>query len=200
MSGALLVELTSDPLERSEVDLVAAGFFCDERPLRDAAATIDWRFCGLLSEGLTQGWIAGKRGEAILLPTYGRMHAPRVLLLGLGRRADYRLSHLVEASRDAILRSLGLGARSLALAPLGIAPDDFPRNADSMLSAALTALEEAGSSLRVRVALPESELARASRALEDMVSSGTREGLIFRRSAAPRPPRQALPLGIGPGL
>ena len=67
MSAALLVALESAPLERCEVDLVVAGFFRDERPLRDAAAAIDWRFCGLLSEQLSEGVIAGDPGEAVLL-------------------------------------------------------------------------------------------------------------------------------------
>jgi hypothetical protein len=190
-----MVELESTPLERCEVDLVVAGFFRDERPLRDAAAAIDWRFCGLLSEQLTQGVIAGDPGEAVLLPSYGRMRAPRVLLLGLGSRAKYRLPRLVAASRAAFRRSVDLGARSLALTPLGIAPDDFLRNADSLLTGALEGVNEAGASIRARIVLPPDELGPAARAIEDFIAGGAPSGLVFRRASASPEPRRAMPLG-----
>ncbi|MBW2275174.1 MAG: hypothetical protein JRG96_18045 [Deltaproteobacteria bacterium] len=200
MSGALLVELESAPLERCEADLVVAGFFRDERPLRDAAAAIDWRFCGLLSERLSEGVIAGDPGEAVLLPTYGRMRAPRVLLLGLGSRAEYRPPRLVAASRAALKRSIDIGARSLALAPLGVAPDDFARNAELLLSGALASVNEAGASIRARIVLPPGELGAASRAIEELIASGAPSGLVFRSASAPAEPRRASPPGAGPGL
>jgi hypothetical protein len=197
VNGALLVGLESVPLERCEVDIVVAGFFRGERPLRHAAAAIDWRFCGLLSERLSEAVISGDSGEAVLLPSYGRMGAPRVLLLGLGPRAEYRLPQLFEAGRDAAARSIALGARSLALAPLGLAPDDFSRNAESLLSGALAGIGESGDSLRMRIVVPRSELAASSQAIENLVLGGALERLVFERTPVPSEPAFELPLGTG---
>jgi len=200
VSGALLVGLESVPLERCEVDLVVAGFFRGERPLRHAAAAIDWRFCGILSERLSEAVISGDPGEAVLLPSYGRIRAPRVLLLGLGPRAEYRLPQLFEAGRDATARSIALGARSLALAPLGLAPDDFPRNAESLLSGALAGIGDSGDSLRMRIVVPRSELAASSQAIEKLVLGGALERLVFQRASVASEPKFEIPLGTSSGI
>jgi hypothetical protein len=198
VNGALLVGLESVPLERCEVDIVVAGFFRGERPLRHAAAAIDWRFCGLLSERLSEAVISGDPGEAVLLPSYGRMRAPRVLLLGLGPRAEYRLPQLFEAGRDAAARSIALGARSLALAPLGLAPDDFSRNAESLLSGALAGMEIAAIRFGCASSCPGASSRRRARpsrtwfwvALSSDWSSSGRPSRRSRRSSFPRGPAE----------
>lgn len=168
MSIGLFVEIESRPLPRVEVDLVAAGFFADERPLRGAAGMADWRLCGLISELLGKGRLRGELGEAILVPTGGRLRAPRVLFLGLGQSDDFReqqLSQVRSLSADAVLRSLQLGVRTLALAPPGLALDEFSRHSSPLLEGVVEALRGASTELRLRLLLPEREVARATRAL-----------------------------------
>lgn len=168
MSVGLVIEIESRPLPRVEADLAAAGFFADDRPLRGIAGMADWRLCGLISELLEQGRLRGELGEAILIPSGGRLRAPRVLLLGLGERRDFLLqqpSQVKSFTADAVRRAGQLGVRTLALAPPGVAPYDFPRHAPALLEGVLEAVREASAGLRLRLLTPETEVGRAARAL-----------------------------------
>ena len=84
MTGILDLELGDEPLERSKVDLVVAGIFIDELPLRGGAGRVDWRLCGLVSDQILAGRIRGARGEALLIPSTGQLRSNRVMVLGLG--------------------------------------------------------------------------------------------------------------------
>lgn len=169
MSAVLSLEVVCQPFERIAADLAVAGFFSDERPLRGPASRADWRLCGLVSELIAARRVKGNRSEAVLVPTLDRLYAPRVLLVGLGRRSRYDLRGVRRATREAVGRALDLGAERVAIPPLGIAPDDFPRHAAVVLEGALEALGEEGrehSRLCLRLGFEASEAASASAALE----------------------------------
>ena len=78
------VTLTLDALDPLPVDTVCLFVTEDERPLGGAAGFVDWRLCGQLSRLLVDGFFRGVRGESLLLPSNGRIGAPRLVVLGLG--------------------------------------------------------------------------------------------------------------------
>jgi hypothetical protein len=78
------VPLTLDALDPLPVDTVCLFVSEDERPLGGAAGFVDWRLCGQLSRLLVDGFFKGTRGESLLLPSSGRIGAPRLVVLGLG--------------------------------------------------------------------------------------------------------------------
>ena len=78
------VNLTLDALDPLPVDTVCLFVSEDERPLSGAAGFVDWRLCGQLSRLLVDGFFRGVRGESLLLPSNGRIGAPRLVVLGLG--------------------------------------------------------------------------------------------------------------------
>lgn len=169
MSALLSLEIVCQPLERIDADLAVAGFFSDQRPLRGPAGRADWRLCGLVSELVLRGRLSGKRGEALLLPSLDRLYAPRVLLLGLGQRSKFGLRVARTATRDAVSRGLDLGVKRIALPPLGIALDDFPRHAAVVMEGALEAMgaeDRSQDRLRLRLGFVSAEAQRASTALE----------------------------------
>jgi len=85
MSAAInTVPLTLEALDPLPVDTVCLFVPEDERPLTGAAGYVDWRLCGQLSRLLVDGFFKGSRGESLLLPSNGRIGAPRVVVLGLG--------------------------------------------------------------------------------------------------------------------
>ena len=86
MSVTLAVACSGERSERLAAELLVAPFFASERPLRGAAGRVDWRLCGLLTEQILGGGLTGASSEATLVPSGGRLKAPRVLLLGLGSR------------------------------------------------------------------------------------------------------------------
>ena len=78
------VPLTLDSLDPLPVDTLCLFVSEDERPLGGAAGFADWRLCGQLSRLLVDGFFRGARGESLLLPSNGRIGAPRLVVLGLG--------------------------------------------------------------------------------------------------------------------
>ena len=85
MSAAVTtVPLTLDALDPLPVDTLCLFVSEDERPLGGAAGFVDWRLCGQLSRLLVDGFFKGTRGESLLLPSSGRIGAPRLVVLGLG--------------------------------------------------------------------------------------------------------------------
>jgi hypothetical protein len=60
-----------------------AVFVGPERPLQGLAGFADWRLCGLLSRAIRDGSYDPDAGEALLLPTGGRLRVPRLFCFGL---------------------------------------------------------------------------------------------------------------------
>ena len=76
-------------LDEASVELCACTIWSDERPARGFAGLLDWRLGGRLSALLKSGFFLGEANEALLVP--GKPHVPfeKVLVLGLGARADF---------------------------------------------------------------------------------------------------------------
>ena len=85
------VIISFEPIDRQECQLVEAGFFEDERPLRGAAGLLDWRLNGAISREIINGRITGRFKETVIIPSNRRIQSPKILLIGLGpvRRISY---------------------------------------------------------------------------------------------------------------
>lgn len=187
----LNLELTTESLERVRSELIVTGFFKDELPLRGGVGRADWRLCGLISEQLVAGRIEGNWGEALMVPSQGHLRARCVLVIGLGSRQNYRLPQVEAGARDAVERALALGVSSLAMPPLGVDADDFPRCVDAFLQGAALGLSGQPRSLSLCVVLPEKDRSSASAALSEAIQRMNRPELIYRRrietSSSPAP-------------
>jgi hypothetical protein len=111
MTMQLELEIEEGPLEAMRAEVAVACCFDEDRPLRSDAGRADWRLCGLLSEVLAAGAARG----VVLAPSFGRLRAPRLLLLGLGSRKDFGPEVVRAACAAAIARTHALGAGSLAM-------------------------------------------------------------------------------------
>ena len=164
--GRVDLVLTARPLERVDSEIVVAGFFTDERPLRGGAARADWRLCGGLSRRIEGGDLSGKSGEAMLIACSWALRAPRLMLLGLGDRHAYDQLRVSDETRAALERCLNLRLGGVAFVPLGIEPDDVPRHAAALVAGIMDALSEAEGEITLQVCLRRSEVAGVYRALE----------------------------------
>jgi hypothetical protein len=199
LSARLELELGIERVERAEADLVVAGFFADERPLRGAVGRADWRLCGLVSEQLAAERLRGEPGDALLVATSGKLAAPYVLVLGLGERAHFGGDDMRGHTRDAVARSVRLGAASIVLAPLGVGDNPLWELVDDIVSAAVDALNAAAADavLRLRLAVAPEEAARVGSALAD-VSAGI-PGVKFERLRESQPASGTPSGGLVPG-
>jgi len=102
------------------LDVGAVGLLIgEERPLQGLAGMVDWRLAGALTRALAGGLYGAGPGEALLLPTAGRLPVARVVAQGLPRDGG-------EAAFAAAVRRLGevvarAGAPSFAAAALPVA-------------------------------------------------------------------------------
>ncbi len=116
MKPVLTVKLESDPLERIRAEVIVVGVAPTDRPLRGGAGYADWRLCGGLWKLVSSGRISGARGQASLVIPGGGLQTRLLLVLGLGPRHSLTISEWQEFGRDAIDRSMGLRAETVALA------------------------------------------------------------------------------------
>ena len=187
-SIAIEIVLSARPLERVESDIAVAGFFLDERPLRGGAARADWRLCGGLSRRIVNGDLSGKSGEAMLIGCGRALRSPRLLLLGLGERHRYDRLRVTDETREALDRCRRLRLRRVALAPLGIAPDDVPRHAAAIVAGVIDAWnlgdEVDGLPRVLDLCVPKSEIVGVQRALESACEAAGATGIRVTAESA----------------
>lgn len=105
---------TLGAVDALDVDSVICGWCSDVRPLGGALGMIDWRLCGRVSRLLERGTFVGAADERVLMPTHGRIPAPRLFLYGCG--ASTSLSSTLPARVAAMARMAHkAGARRVAL-------------------------------------------------------------------------------------
>ena len=117
--------LSSDNIDVQECDVIATGFFLDERPLRGAPGWMDWRLNGRLSRLIQAKRLSGEWRETILVPSEGRIRAPLILLVGLGRVGEYGPSRLTELATHLVATLNGIRLPNICLsfpwdAPYGV--------------------------------------------------------------------------------
>ena len=106
---------TDDAAEVRTPLLVLQHFRDDDEPMGSAAA-VDGALGGLLSRLLSRGDFRGKAGEAVVVyPEDAGFPAERVMLVGIGERAEYSMQGLREAVGTAVREAERLRVDELTL-------------------------------------------------------------------------------------
>lgn len=157
----LELQLLREPIVHVPCDTLVIPVPADERPLRGTAGLVDWRVCGAISRQLACGFVAGKRGEAVLLPAPRPLRASRLLLMGLGPAGNgLELRSLQRCFCTAAEKLLAMKAELALLAP----PDavDLTLDAELLMRGCVQALSAERGPARLRVGMPDTpSLARA---------------------------------------
>jgi hypothetical protein len=132
-----LAELGLPALDALEVDALAVHVG-PERPLQGLAGFADWRLCGALSRAIRAGDYGPESGEALLLPSGGRLRVPRIFCFGLAEAplAGAALAAACRRVNEAMARA-GSAAFAAALPPHRL--EDGPAAARLWLEACLAA-------------------------------------------------------------
>jgi hypothetical protein len=70
-------------------EVILAGVAEDEQPPHGLAGLLDWRLAGRISAQMERGFLTGAVGEVLLVPGKPKLPFDKVLLFGVGRRADF---------------------------------------------------------------------------------------------------------------
>ena len=186
-----VADLGLPALDALHVDALAI-FVGAERPLRGLAGWADWRLCGALSRAIRGGIFHSETGEALLLPSAGRLPPPRIFCLGLQPDAASPEAFAALARRACgVLARAGCRAFATALPPLqGEAEGTGPR---LWLEASLQT-PELGQVLLGDARALQRALAEAGRALGADVEIAAPSARVEMpaRGAASLPPRSAM--------
>lgn len=83
------VKVVAQKVTRVRSEILVLGFFQDARPLAGLAAEVDWIHNGILSRLILHSKIRGVLGETTLLATQRKLHAHKVLVIGLGKKEKF---------------------------------------------------------------------------------------------------------------
>ena len=113
-------------LDLASAELLACCVWSDVRPVRGLAGLLDFRLAGKLSSLARESFLAGARGEVLLLPGRPRLPFEKVLVFGLGARAEWS-----DAVYEETVRRI---SRSLEALRVVRAVVELPGRADDALS------------------------------------------------------------------
>ena len=110
------VTVKRDKFDKAKADVLIVPVYQDI-PLEVAspAAQLDDRLDGLLRDYLESRDFSASLNSTTLLRTRGRIAAPRVLLVGLGKPEAFTVDHLRQASASAATAVQPLGAAAMAM-------------------------------------------------------------------------------------
>ncbi len=122
-------------IDALDVDAVAV-FVGPDRPLQGLAGFLDWRLCGAISRAIRTGTFDGADGEALLLPSAGRIAPGRVFCFGLSRE-PLPPDRYLSACRSACEAMARAGSEAFATSPPPLEGGDAALAARLWLEAAL---------------------------------------------------------------
>ncbi len=130
--------LTTDPLKRKTSALIL-GIFEGEGTPSPLLSAVDRALEGEIGRMRKNGEIRGKAEETVLLPTYGRLLARYVLLVGLGKKESITPESLRKASGSAasLLRSRNLPE---AISTLALGTTDTAGSVEAIVEGTLLSL------------------------------------------------------------
>jgi leucyl aminopeptidase len=113
------VAVVAGSLSSITADAVVVGVYADDKKLREPAAGVDQATGGALRAVLEAEKFQGKVGHVTHLYTNGTLPSRRVVVVGLGKRAETSAETVRRASSAGLRRARDLGARSVAIEVLG---------------------------------------------------------------------------------
>lgn len=94
------VRVESGDIARAKTECVVVNLFEGVTRPGGGTGAVDRALDGAISRLIEQGDIRGKYGELTLFPTFGKIPAPRVLVAGLGKQADFTIDRVRDLSAD----------------------------------------------------------------------------------------------------
>jgi hypothetical protein len=126
-----------DALMRADIDGILCAVTSDERPVKGAAALLDWRLHGVISRFIRSGRISGTKGELVFLPTEKLGQRKNVVLVGVGPSTE----PLLPSENKALLEQARTQLLNLKLTRIAVSQSGFGALKPSDLAKTLSGIE-----------------------------------------------------------
>ena len=104
------------PADKLDGEVIVSFIFEDQKPVRGAAALLDWRLRGLLTRNLLDGFICGEMGQRLMVLSDHRVSADWVMFLGGGGSQSLDTRKMESLARQALETVYRAGFRRVAMA------------------------------------------------------------------------------------
>lgn len=111
---------TSQEIDQIQTDALVLSFFEDERPLKGSTGLTDWYMCGRLSKLIMSDFISGRFGEPLLMPAKRGMPFSKVLVMGLGKQAEFSVERFEYVIRQVCETLIKMNVNQFSLALPGV--------------------------------------------------------------------------------
>jgi leucyl aminopeptidase len=88
------IRVLEEKIEKIVSEIMALGFFEDEKRLEPRLKKIDARLNGMIAAAKKEGDFKGKFRETVILPTQKLIPPKRLMLIGLGKKKEFTLEKL----------------------------------------------------------------------------------------------------------
>jgi hypothetical protein len=99
-------------LDILESEVLVCTVWQDVRPCEGVASLCDWRFAGTISRLQRGGFLAGQRGEVLLVPGRPRLAFEKLLLFGAGVRSEFDKATFSSITQHMLQTVTGLCSRT----------------------------------------------------------------------------------------
>ncbi|TCS83133.1 leucyl aminopeptidase [Tepidibacillus fermentans] len=114
------IEFTNLNVAEIKADLLVFGHYLNEKKPQGKLAELDQVLDGAISDLIQQGDITGKAKETVLIHTFGKIPASRVLVIGLGNYDQFDQDLIREVAAIAVKQGIKVKAKRIASCPFGI--------------------------------------------------------------------------------
>ena len=136
------IKAVADNLPNVKSDALLVSYFEGSETIEGDTATIDKLLNGAISHLISRKEIKGKLGEATIIHTLGKLPAERVVVIGLGKKAELNLDKIRRVMADTcrLLRRRGVATIASPAYGAGINGISLENSAQAMAEGALLGL------------------------------------------------------------
>jgi leucyl aminopeptidase len=109
------IAVKSGKIDTIKTELTILGRFEDEKSMTQALTRLDKSLKGIVKESIDSKEFKGKPNEILLLHTIGMLPSRRLMLVGLGKKDEFRLDTLRKAMASAARKGKAIHVKSITI-------------------------------------------------------------------------------------
>ena len=105
---------TADDILQYDGDAIIVNLFEKTEKPGGATAAVDKELGGVIAKLIADGQITGKLEETTVIPAYGKLHARKVVVAGLGKKTEFDIDRVRKVTSASLIAARRAGAKRCA--------------------------------------------------------------------------------------